>query len=128
MIPFALKNMKKHARCLVFILVTSDIQRVVVCEGGTANLSCMHHADNKVIHLLSAMYGRKGSTLCCGSLTHAVCNTTCAQDSLIKARRYCEEQSCYIWASNYIFGDPCPGIHKYLNLSYQCIFKQGMYG
>ena len=118
--------MKKHAMCLIFILGTSDIQRLVVCEGGTASLSCPHDA---VIHVLSVMYGRKNATLCCGSLTRAACDTTCeANISLLKVRGYCREQYCKIWASNHIFGDPCPGAPKYLDITYQCGFKQGMYG
>ena len=129
MIPFELKNMKKHATCLVFILGTSDIQRLVVCEGGIANFSCTHHGDNKVIHVLSAMYGRKNATLCCGSLIFAACDTTCeANSSLLEARGYCKEQYCTIWASNNIFGDPCPRAPKYLDITYQCGFKKGMYG
>ena len=123
--------MKKHARCLVFILGTSGIQRLVVCEGEVANLSCTHHADNEVmIHLLSAMYGRKDPALCCSSFTRLECNTTCeGNDSAVlkAARGQCREQNCLIWASNNIFGDPCPGSTKYLNLTYQCVFKQGMY-
>ena len=125
MIPFVLKNMKKHARCLVFILGTSDIQRLVVCEGGTANLSCTHHAG---IHVLSAMYGRKDNITCHSENSYATCEAQ-DQDSLSIVKGICEgQQNCTIWASNNIFVDPCPGIHKYLNLSDQCIFKQGMYG
>ena len=101
---------------------------MVVCEHRTANLSCTHHPDNKVIHLLSAVYGRQGCTLRCDYWTPEECNTTCAQDSLIEALAYCKEQYCEIWASNHIFGDPCPGAPKYLEITYQCIFKQGMYG
>ena len=117
--------MKKHARCLVFILGASDIQRLVVCEGGTANLSCTHHA---MIHVLSAMYGRKDNFTCHSYIPYATCEAQ-DQDSLRTVQKACEGwQTCLIWASNHIFVDPCPKSYKYLNLSYQCIFKQGMYG
>ena len=123
--------MKKHTRCLVFILGTSDIQRLVVCEGGTANLSCTHHADNKVIHVLSAIYGRK-DRITCRPIHSDILYTTCKQygyDSLRIDKQICEgQQSCQFLVSRHVFGDPCPGISKYLELSYQCIFKQGMYG
>ena len=118
--------MKKHTRCLVFILGTSDIQRVVACEHEDAILSCPHHA---VIHILSAMYGRTDNITCRSE--HSYIKATCEEQnyslSIVKER--CEgRQNCTIWASNHIFGNPCLGIHQYLDLSYQCIFKQGMYG
>ena len=117
--------MKKHASCLVFILGASDIQRVVACEHENAYLSCTHHA---VIHVLSAMYGRKDNITCHSENSYATCEAQ-DQDSLRAVKGICEgKQICTIWASSYIFGDPCPRIFKYLNLSYQCIFKQGMYG
>ena len=126
MIPFVLKNIKKHARCLVFILGTSGIQRLIVCEYTEASLSCPHHAG---IHVLSAMFGRKDNRTC---YVHDHSNITCVasyQGSLRTVKNACEgRQNCMIWASSNIFGDPCPGICKYLDLSYQCIFKQGMYG
>lgn len=30
-------------------------------------------------------------------------------------------QSCQLRASNEIFGDACPGTHKYLEVHYQCV-------
>ena len=117
--------MTKHARCLIFILGTSDIQRLVVCEYETAYLSCTHHA---VIHVLSAMYGRTDNITCPSKNSYI--KATCEeQNSSSIVKEGCEgRQNCTIWVSHHTFGDPCPGIWKYLNLSYQCIFKQGMYG
>ena len=117
--------MKKHEMCFGIFLGTSDIQRLVVCEFQTARLSCPHHA---VIHVLSAMYGRKYNITCRSENSYI--NETCEeQDSLSIVKERCGQQNCEIWASNNIFGDPClGGIFKYLDLSFQCIFKQGMYG
>ena len=93
---------------------------VIVCEGGTFNKTC---PNGTRFHLEDAIYGRTDNTMC--SLNNG--SSCVAKGTLITSRGICspEEQSCTIWASNYIFGDPCPGIHKYLNITYECKDKNG---
>lgn len=35
--------------------------------------------------------------------------------------RCAHKQNCSVLASTNMFGDPCPGTHKYLEAHYQCI-------
>ena len=117
---------------LLFIIGESSIMRLLVCEhadDNTVRLSCN---DNKVIRVLSAMYGRKernpGSCPCCIGWFDR-CDTNCEKpDSLRRVNDRCEAlSSCQFKADNDFFGDPCPRTPKYLQLAYQCVIKLGMY-
>ena len=45
-----------------------------------------------------------------------------AKSSLKEVQNRCDgESSCQVPAKNNIFGDPCRGIYKYLEVNYNCI-------
>ena len=103
-----------------------------VCEHAaddTVRLSCN---ESKVIHILSAMYGRKekdpGDCPCCMGWFDR-CDTNCEKpDSLRRVKDRCEGlSSCHFKADNDFFDDPCPRTCKYVQLAYECDFKVGMY-
>ena len=129
--PFYIEEHKDTCKgVFVFILGTSGIQRLIVCEWEDASLSCKDHADNKVIHVLSGVYGRKENKHPCVCPKYLNCNTKCEkQDSLRTVKDRCEGKTyCQFKVDNDFFGgDPCSRTRKYLNLTYQCNFKQGMY-
>ena len=56
------------------------------------------------------------------SLLHQLDSYECESDkSLNQVNDLCEDkESCKVQASNSIFGDPCPGTYKYLEVNYQC--------
>ena len=116
-----------HLYIYVFIEET-DIHKLIVCQKANARLSCN---DNKVIHILTAMYGRKerdpGSCPCRSGGKH-LCNTNCgSQDSFKRVQDECDgHKSCQFKAGNAFFGNPCRHTRKYLELEYQCALKQGM--
>merc|ERR1712159_916646 len=59
-----------------------------------------------------------------GKRIHKCGHTNCgsASWSLRIARQYCNgKDRCYLRASNRMFSDPCWGIHKYLDVTFQCI-------
>ena len=95
----------------------------IVCERGIFNKTCPHGTR---IHLEDAIYGRLDNTTCESMSSFLKNGSSCVGDrnaSLIEARGYCKEQSCTIWADNNIFGDPCPHIFKYLNITWKCTGK-----
>ena len=49
--------------------------------------------------------------------------TTClASSSLTEVKKKCDSKSfCQVYASNSVFGDPCVGTIKYLQVSYSCL-------
>ncbi|XP_065835977.1 L-rhamnose-binding lectin CSL3-like [Oscarella lobularis] len=90
---------------------------VIACEGSSATLSC---PTGEVIRIIKALYGRTEFQLCphpargnlaCGSASHSLAN--------VQSR--CDYQaSCTVPSSNGVFGDPCPGTYKYLEVQYRC--------
>ena len=100
-------------------------QTEIVCEKSyhefpqSKEIKCF---SNEVIHVKNANYGRTATNICGTSST-----TTCySTNSFDIVSNNCEgKQTCTIEANNSIFGDPCFGIEKYLEVVYQCV--QGIY-
>jgi hypothetical protein len=90
--------------------------RSVVCEHGTNTLSC----GSKYIEILQANYGRtefhpcphplRGDLACRSSNSKSIVSNTCSNTHV-----------CYISAKNSVFGDPCGGTYKYLDVVYRCV-------
>ncbi|RMX46461.1 hypothetical protein pdam_00000540, partial [Pocillopora damicornis] len=91
---------------------------VIICEGGKRTISCDN--DQRTIDVVDANYGRLDSNTCHHS---AVSDTNCkAANSLFIVRLKCnEEASCELHADSLVFGDPCPGTYKYLEVKYKCV-------
>ncbi|XP_073730926.1 L-rhamnose-binding lectin CSL3-like [Misgurnus anguillicaudatus] len=94
--------------------------QVITCESDTASLHC----DQGHIKVLSANYGRTNSATCSsGKPANQISNVQCTQSSSLSVlSSQCDGQKdCSISASNSVFGDPCVGTYKYLDVSYICI-------
>ena len=92
--------------------------QVIICEGGKRTISCDN--DQRTIDVVDANYGRLDSNTCHHS---KVSDTNCkAANSLFIVRLKCnEEASCELHADSLVFGDPCPGTYKYLEVKYKCV-------
>ena len=90
---------------------------VTICEGNKAAISCN---DGKKISVLEASYGRHNGQTCPNpSILTTNCN---AENSLSIVQSNCDDQaSCELDSSNSVFGDPCFGTYKYLEVNYLCI-------
>ncbi|XP_072041829.1 uncharacterized protein [Amphiura filiformis] len=86
-----------------------------VCEYDNFHLEC---GVGQTIHVLSALYGRQNSDVCAKRPGHADC---AADNSLTVVQQECEGfRTCDILAHDDVFGDPCPGKSKYLEIEYSC--------
>uniref|UniRef100_A0A3B5PTB0 SUEL-type lectin domain-containing protein n=1 Tax=Xiphophorus maculatus TaxID=8083 RepID=A0A3B5PTB0_XIPMA len=87
------------------------IKTVVACEGSEAQISC-----GKDIFVISAIYGRSNRLTCSvGIPAEQTKKTHCATKAV------CEGKStCNVLASSSVFGDPCVGTYKYLDVIYLC--------
>jgi len=96
-----------------------------ICEGRAGGLSC---PVGEVINVQQASYGRSSSNICPRG-PHAVPKGGCqAVNSLSLVRAQCRKrQSCFLVASSLVFGDPCFGTYKYLNVTYSCRPKDPTY-
>ena len=90
----------------------------IVCENNSHKITC---PLGRVIEVTGAIYGRLSTAHCRNNNYH---NTNCkAYSSLSKTSSLCNgKPSCYLYASNSVYGDPCNGIHKYLDVTYKCIW------
>ncbi|XP_072041385.1 L-rhamnose-binding lectin CSL3-like, partial [Amphiura filiformis] len=88
-----------------------------VCEHSNFHLEC---PAGQRISVSSALYGRQTSDVCTDG--PGIQTVNCAADnSLDVVRQRCEgQETCDIQASNGVFGDPCVGTFKYLEIQYSC--------
>ncbi|KAM3618549.1 uncharacterized protein V6R79_021694 [Siganus canaliculatus] len=100
--------------------VCRPAEHVVVCEQSVATLQC---DEGDVITVLSADYGRADTTTCVferpsGQVQNTACTSSTATS--IVATRCNGRSSCSVRANNGVFGDPCGGTYKYLEVAYRC--------
>nr|BAC11709.1 rhamnose-binding lectin OLL [Spirinchus lanceolatus] len=92
----------------------------VICEGQQDTLNC----GSSHINVISANYGRTDRVTCVtGRPPSQISNTNCLNPTtlLSVAGRCNGYTSCYLYASNSVFSDPCFGTYKYLYVTYTCI-------
>ncbi|XP_078356759.1 L-rhamnose-binding lectin CSL3-like [Oculina patagonica] len=94
-----------------------DLMSVTVCEGRKASIRCLIGGN---INVVGASYGRHDRSTCPHSSIRA---TNChARSSLSVVKSRCDNKpSCELDSSNSVFGDPCWGTYKYLEVKFQCI-------
>ncbi|KAJ8300113.1 hypothetical protein KUTeg_021632, partial [Tegillarca granosa] len=87
----------------------------IVCEGNVANMRC----TEGTIKIHSAMYGRQDRQPCRDSNSNNInCSAGRAED---KVKNHCDGKThCHLEASNSVYGDPCPGTSKYLEVHWTC--------
>jgi len=106
-----------HKYIRVFYKCRKSIyNRVVLCERSSRSIKC---PKGLLINIKSASYGRQDRNTCPSS---SIKTTSCsARRSSPKVKARCQyKNSCWLQASNSVFGDPCKGTYKYLSVSYSC--------
>uniref|UniRef100_A0A3Q2CK04 L-rhamnose-binding lectin CSL3-like n=2 Tax=Cyprinodon variegatus TaxID=28743 RepID=A0A3Q2CK04_CYPVA len=90
----------------------------VVCEGKVAKLRC---GKGEGIYVSRATYGRRDQKTCStGRPEGQLKNTQCSSSSDKVAKRCNGRRACKLKATNSVFGDPCVGTYKYLEVDYLC--------
>ncbi|XP_057292266.1 L-rhamnose-binding lectin CSL3-like [Hydractinia symbiolongicarpus] len=90
------------------------------CERRRLKLEC---PPAQIIRITYANYGRYSKNICPLSTVHYPFKGICrAASSFAKVSDVCNgRRSCSVYASNKVFGDPCPGVYKYLAVRYTCV-------
>uniref|UniRef100_A0A1A8F0W6 SUEL-type lectin domain-containing protein n=2 Tax=Nothobranchius korthausae TaxID=1143690 RepID=A0A1A8F0W6_9TELE len=98
----------------------------VTCEHSLTHLKC---DEGQIISVYSADYGRRDLTTCIyGRPISQIQNSACFNPTN-KVADSCEgKNSCTIQASNSVFGDPCVGTNKYLEVAYACQYPSNSQG
>ncbi|XP_068189547.1 L-rhamnose-binding lectin SML-like [Antennarius striatus] len=90
----------------------------VACERSLAHLYC---DEGQIIFVYGAEYGRRDSTTCSYKRPPSqVENTSCLNPTNKVAESCNGRNSCTIQVKNSVFGDPCRGTYKYLEVAYVC--------
>ena len=85
-----------------------------ICEFRSRLIQCH---GSKRIRIISADYGRATGEHVCGGGWGGRTTNCGAAGALSKVRRNCQgRSSCVLRASNTVFGDPCYGSKKYLEV------------
>jgi len=89
---------------------------VVFCEHSKGRIHC---PPRYIIEVLTASYGRRTRHICPSRWIKTLkCHS---RRSLYVVRRLCQrKQQCSLKATNGVFGDPCRGTYKYLQVRYRC--------
>jgi len=116
-LPTILKDFLISSRTITADEIAEEIESVFhACEHQAAKeLQC---PVGHVIRVIDAFYGRKSTTICSERDV-----TDC---SAVGSRQIIETlcngyQSCRIDPRNTIFTDPCRGVRKYVEVTYQCV-------
>ncbi|VDI14319.1 Hypothetical predicted protein [Mytilus galloprovincialis] len=103
---------------LLVIVIQTDAskRKEVICEDSKTTLSC---PSNQVIKIRQAWYGRYNKRTCKHkSIKTTRCSTNKPRGITMKN---CNgRKSCTVAANNRLYGDPCPGTHKYVTVTYYC--------
>lgn len=115
------QNTVNGRACVCCTEITAETSTTHACEHSDLSLSC---AASEVIHVVSANYGRLDATTCSagkpeGQLLNTNCESSNSPSILIAACN--NKQSCSVLAGNSVFGDPCGGTFKYLEVDYVCV-------
>ncbi|KAK7166994.1 hypothetical protein R3I94_001406 [Phoxinus phoxinus] len=110
---------------LLLFLCLHGIEAHVICEGQDGVLSCGMSLSGspRTIRVIKANYGRTNSRTCANGVPYSqISNTRCGIIvTNIVYDRCNRKQTCVIPASNSLFGDPCVGTYKYLDVTYACL-------
>ncbi|XP_065056205.1 uncharacterized protein LOC135684538 [Rhopilema esculentum] len=91
---------------------------VRLCEHMNKVISCPFGRRLKIDY---AMYGRLSRRHCSTYAPNLITNCS-ATSSLVKTKAMCDGRTwCVLSARNGVYGDPCVGVYKYLNVRYRCI-------
>uniref|UniRef100_A0A182XXN8 Uncharacterized protein n=2 Tax=Anopheles stephensi TaxID=30069 RepID=A0A182XXN8_ANOST len=98
---------------------TPKYETAYACEGKTLMIEC---EPGDLINLIRANYGRFSITICNdhGNVDWSV-NCMSPKSLRVLHSKCAQKQNCSVLASTSMFGDPCPGTHKYLEAHYQCV-------
>ncbi|CAK6982879.1 rhamnose-binding lectin-like [Scomber scombrus] len=92
--------------------------RTIACEHSVAHLQC---DEGQVLFIYGADYGRRDKNTCAFKRPASqIQNVHCSRPTSKVAGSCNGKSSCTVKASNSVFGDPCGGTYKYLEVAYRC--------
>lgn len=105
----------------ILLFVGTCLNLNFACQSKQLELRC---PKDTVIFITSAAYGRAGylaTHVCRGWNRQQNLNCRALNSFQIVSDRCKSRQSCIVPVSNSLFGDPCPGTRKFLEVKYRCL-------
>ncbi|XP_069139267.1 L-rhamnose-binding lectin CSL2-like [Argopecten irradians] len=100
---------------VIYDCVSSGLRSEIVCESQKSNIRCL---PGHKLALVGVDYGRHDEITC---PSPAMYNLTCHSNVAMKKLLHCNgKESCNLVAKNSVFGNPCLGTYKYLEVRYRC--------
>jgi hypothetical protein len=114
--PTIVKYLQINYHCET--LIPSAIKESFTCEWQSKTLTC---PSGQSIIVDYANYGRTTHPVCVMDPVRDGPNTCSNPSHTSVVATFCNGQSnCVVPATNFVFGDPCPTIVKYLQIQYHC--------
>lgn len=109
----------QHLDSLLFPLVwLSGEVKKTACEGESIVIDC--RGDSMIV-VSRAVYGRLSLEVCKRWYENNWSTSCNAKKSLSVVKEQCEgKSSCFLYANTGLFGEPCFGTEKYLEVQYRC--------
>lgn len=107
---------RNNSKNILYLCIYTG-QSFVLCQGQEGYIQC---GPGKAIRILSAVYGRLSDVIC---PSHHVGSLTCrAPSSTDHAKWSCNGyRRCSLFADSSVFGEPCSGVNKYMEVSFHCV-------
>ena len=101
----------------------TDRLTAYACEDTTLNITC---GQDLYLDVIRANYGRFSITIC-NQHGNTDWKVDCQAGRTLRAMqaRCSNKNQCIVPVQSSIFGDPCPGTYKYIEVHYAC--RKGMY-
>lgn len=101
----------------------SDRLTAYACEDTTLNITC---GQDLYLDVIRANYGRFSITIC-NDHGNTEWKVDCQAGRTLRAMqaRCSNKNQCIVPVQSSIFGDPCPGTYKYIEVHYAC--RKGKY-
>lgn len=93
---------------------------ITVCKGQMRSIAC---PNLELIHIFNAFYGKLNGQDCNTAIPQKRDNIPAclARNSPALIKETCHgQQSCDLYAEDALYDDPCPGVIKYLFVSFTC--------
>ena len=97
----------------------ANVYEATDCEGSRVLLEC---PTGQSVRVLSVFFGREDNTTCGGD--EAFTDSCSASNPLSVVRPQCDgRNTCPIYATQLLFGNPCDGVQMYLKVRFMCAGK-----
>ena len=92
------------------------LENKFACENDMLKIRCSHES---VLEIINAEFGRLLKDVCPVEKPTKSCSIMQNHDDVVK--KNCNgRQVCPMVVSTDVFGDPCPGVTKYMSVIYAC--------